>query len=250
MEISNEILNQKIQETFLAYSKPAYNGTRSSKKLVPFHSYIAESIDTITNNQYTIHSLGYKDSKEKAVKGKYYDKNIDITISNNDVDLLAVEIKVINANYGKNGKNYFENNLGATANIKRNGIPLSQIIIIPSYVPCFAADGRLQRIEYLTSTRLNPYVKLDNDIIANLFHKADVTYIYIVDTNNKEFLEAHINQKLDKQKLSDSYNITTADINMLNVSDEIKQFLNKQQNFSAYISALKNIIELENYKRK
>lgn len=248
MEISNEILNQKIQETFLAYSNPTYNGTRSSKKLVPFHRYIAESIDTITNNQYTIHALGYKDSKEKAVCGKYYNKNIDITISNNNKDLLAVEVKVINANYGKNGKNYFENNLGATANIKRNGIPLSQIIIIPSYVPCFSTDGILQRIEPLTSTRLNPYVKLDKDVIANLFHKADVTYIYIVDTNNIDFLKKNINKKIDKQELSDSYHITNADINTLNVTDDIKQFLFKQQDYKKYISALRNIIELEDYK--
>lgn len=246
--IDNETLNQKIAETYLAYSNPTYNGTRSSKKLFPFHSYIANSIDEMTNHKFNIHSLGFNDSKEKAVKGMYYNKNVDITISKDNKDLMACEVKVITASYGKNGKNYFENMLGANANLRRAGVPIAQIIIIPSYVPCYNSKGELSRIEYLTSTRLEPYVKLDNDILSNLFHKADLTFIYIIDTNNIDYLKNNLGKKLDKSELSSSYNITTADMNSLSVNDDIKKFLIKQQDYNKFIKAINNLLELQDYR--
>lgn len=246
--IDNETLNQKIAETFLAYSNPSYNGTRSSKKLYPFHSYIANSINEITENKFHIHSLGFEDSKEKAVKGMYYKKNVDIAISNDKKDLMACEIKVITASYGKNGKNYFENMLGANANLRRAGLPVAQIVIIPSYVPCYNSKGELSRIEYLTSTRLDPYVNLDDDILSNLFHKADLTFIYIIDTNNIEYLQNNIGKKLDKTELSASYNITSADISNLSVNERIKEFLTKQQDYTRFIKAINNLLELQEYR--
>ena len=66
---------EAIKQSFLNYKK---YGARSSKKLLPLHGYIASVIQNIWGDNFKIHQM---ENKELKVKGKYYDKKIDIAVT-------------------------------------------------------------------------------------------------------------------------------------------------------------------------
>ena len=75
MMIYKDHLLKDIKQSFLNYQK---HGARSSKKLLPFHGYIASVIQNIWGAGFQVHQM---ENKELKVVGKYYDKNIDIAVT-------------------------------------------------------------------------------------------------------------------------------------------------------------------------
>lgn len=64
------------------------------------------------------------------VKGKYYDKDIDITVTKDNKPVMCIGIKFITSNYKQNTNNYFENMMGETANIQAlKNLPYFQLIV-------------------------------------------------------------------------------------------------------------------------
>lgn len=89
---------RSIEESFEMYKK---YGARSTKKLIPIHKYMAEVLKTIWGDAYELAFMG-EDSKEAKVEGKYYPKDIDITVMKQNKVFFCLGIKFITSNYKQN----------------------------------------------------------------------------------------------------------------------------------------------------
>jgi len=76
-QIENKFLFA-ISESFKAYNKKG--GARSTKKLIPIHKFLSETVLNKLGEKFTIKSLGVADGKEATLDGKYYCKDLDIAI--------------------------------------------------------------------------------------------------------------------------------------------------------------------------
>ena len=126
MDLENSFLNA-ISESFKAYNK---YGARSNKKLIPIHKWFAEVIESRLGNKYYTRCLG--NGGEHKLNGKYYPKDLDISIFNKETDKLVATIsfKFVTSNYKQNANNYFENLLGETANIRRVNVGFAHFLVL------------------------------------------------------------------------------------------------------------------------
>jgi hypothetical protein len=73
-----------------------------------------------------------------TVEGKYYPKDIDITVIKNETPVFCLGIKFVTSNYKQNANNYFENMMGETANIQAlENLPYAQLIILRHETPYY-----------------------------------------------------------------------------------------------------------------
>ena len=187
-------------------------GKRSNMRVLPLHHFIGE---TISSNM----------TYEKKLNGVYTDKNVDFY---DEQTKTVYEIKFITGNYKQNANNYFENMLGATANLKLNGYRVVQIIVLPKYLPYYDKNGVLKKIEYITSSNIMKYKNIMN--LGNET-KPDNMLFYFIDTGNEKFLQENIDKLLIEKELDMSYNIKS--ISCLN--ENIDDFLNEYSNFDNFI---------------
>ena len=78
--------------------------------------------------------------KEQKVHGKYYEKNVDVAISREDIILGVVSVKFVMSNYNQNKHNYFEQQLGETANLRSNNIVYGHIMLRTQPTPYLGKD--------------------------------------------------------------------------------------------------------------
>jgi hypothetical protein len=151
---------QAISDSFKKYQE---FGARSTEKLKPIHKFLAETLQRIFGQGYELHYLG-SESKEKTVEGKYYPKDIDITITKNEKPVFCVGLKFVTSNYKQNANNYFENMMGETANIQANqGLPYAHIIILRHETPYYKKDSSVGKIELINQKDLTKYLNLALD---------------------------------------------------------------------------------------
>lgn len=192
-------------EEFLEIIKKSFErcletSPKSNKKLKILHGAIAKDIIEKLGEGYKIHSLGINDDKEASMQGRYMNKKVDIGIEKDKEIIAAVALKFIMSNYSQSSNNYFENMLGETANIRSNGKPYFQIIIIPSKVPYFTNEGEIGKYETLTEHNLSKYIKLSNDNTEKYMHTPTKTLVYLVDIpinntiiNRSEYCDYYLN---------------------------------------------------------
>lgn len=78
------------------------------------------------------------DNKELTVEGKYYPKDIDITVTKKGTPVFCLGIKFVTSNYKQNANNYFENMMGETANTQAIGnLPYAQRLILRNETPYY-----------------------------------------------------------------------------------------------------------------
>jgi len=65
-----------IEQSFAAYKE---KGARSNAKLKPIYKFVADTLSDIWGDGFDLCYLA-DDNREKKVEGKYYPKDIDITI--------------------------------------------------------------------------------------------------------------------------------------------------------------------------
>jgi hypothetical protein len=179
--IKDEFL-KAINISFVAYNKKS--GARSSKKLIPIHKFLSESILGKLKNEYSIKSLGIGDGKEATIDGKYYPKNLDIAIFKNDKIVATVSFKFVTSNYKQNANNYFENLMGETANIRRKNIGFAHFLVLRGHTPYYSKNkgnlrGKEKKIEIISEKHLQKYIKLFNDM--DFPHKPDLIGICLLD---------------------------------------------------------------------
>ena len=162
--------------------------SRSTQKLKPLHGAIAQDIALRLGESYKILSQGYGNDKEGTIEGRYMNKQVDITISQNKKTIAGIAVKFVMQNYSQNSNNYFENMLGETANIRCNKHPYFQIFIILDKLPYYNKDKEIKRWETFTSHNVSKYINLSNDNIEFSLHTPNKTLIYVVHIPDNENL--------------------------------------------------------------
>lgn len=153
---------------------------RSNQKLKVLHGEIATDLSVRLGKKYTIKSLGYEKSKEGKIQGRYINKNVDITVYKDGVEIAGIAVKFVMQNYSQNSNNYFENMLGETANIRSSNIPYFQIFIIPEIMPYYKKDGVLKKWEKFTSHNSGKYKIISEDNVETSLHTPTKTLLYVI----------------------------------------------------------------------
>lgn len=174
-----------LNESFLATLTRAFEiylqtSARSNEKLKILHAKIATDLTQKLGNEFEVKSYGVGDGKEESLVGRYYDKAVDISVLQNGVGRAGVAVKFVMSNYAQNANNYFENMLGETANLRSNGLPYFQILIVPESMPYFEQDGSIGKIEELTDHHLEKYLNLSQDDVGRFFHIPNNTLLVVV----------------------------------------------------------------------
>jgi hypothetical protein len=186
MKSIRETFSQAINASFQAYGKRG--GSRSTKKLLPIHSFFAEHIAKKIGEGYSIASLGFGDGKECCVEGKYYPKNSDITICKSGKPIVVISLKFVTSNYKQNANNYFENLMGETANIRRVNIAFGHFLILRGHTPYYSKNkgnlrGKEMKMEILSEKHLQKYIRLFYDM--DFPHKPDLLGMCLIDFDDE-----------------------------------------------------------------
>jgi hypothetical protein len=215
---------QALTETFKAYNE---FGARSNKKLIPIHSWISKTINEHLNGEFVVNSLGT--GGERTLDGKYYPKNLDITVLKEEKILSTVSFKFVTSNYKQNGNNYFENLLGETANIRRVNVGFAHLLVLRAYTPYYDKNsgnlrGAQTKIETINEHDISKYIKLFID--QDFPHKPDVLGIVIVDVDENE-------------------NCLFADLNKLGLSSETQKILLNELSLDKFIDRFSALCRLK-----
>ena len=139
-----------VKQIKIADSTP--NATRSNKILIPMHSSIANFIST--HSKY--HTQSLPDSEYEAIF-EYGSKKVDIAIfDDNNILKGVILFKGIRSEYNKNANNYYEQMKGESSLFIDNGIPVYQIICIPTQVHHKKSNGE-KTFETPTEKSFNNY---------------------------------------------------------------------------------------------
>ena len=191
--------------------------SRSTAKLKNLHGKIALDLKSKLGNNFTIKSQGYDDDKEGKINGRYFDKQVDITISKNNKAVAGYAVKFVMQNYSQNSNNYFENMLGETANIRTNKIPYFQIFIIFEKVPYYKNSGIFSKYDIVSQQNIDKYIKLSQDNSDMYFHTPNKMLFVIIKLKEKTE-----NYKFkDKKEYIEFYESIIDDKNLMQYSDKI-----------------------------
>jgi hypothetical protein len=182
MTYSEKHFLKAIENSFKAYKE---KGARSTAKLKPIHKFVAETLSKIWGKDFEICYLG-DGTKEETVEGKYYPKDIDITVLDNKKPVFCLGIKFVTSNYKQNANNYFENMMGETANIQAIGnLPYAQLIILRHKTPYYQKNEteNSSKIETINDKDISKYLKLNFDIPQA--HRPNFIGILLIDINEK-----------------------------------------------------------------
>ena len=167
-----------IERSFRAFI--ASGTSRSTQKLLPLHGAIAKDMHARLGAGYGILSQGFGEGKEGKIAGRYIDKKVDITITQNGKPVAGIGVKFVMQNYSQNSNNYFEGMLGETANIRAARCPYFQIFIIPHKLPHYNKDGKFKHWESFTDFHIKKYKTLGTDDPSVMFHSPDKMLIYVI----------------------------------------------------------------------
>lgn len=181
--MTNEDFLEIIKDSFHTYLR--VGTSRSTAKLKTLHGHIATDLAEKFGTGFSIHSQGWGDDKEGSIEGRYYPKNVDVTIEKAGKVVAGYAVKFVMRNYSQNSNNYFENMLGETANIRSNSIPYFQIFIIFDKVPYYEKGGSFKRYDTITPHNLDKYLALSKDDPTVFYHTPDKTLVVLLKLKEK-----------------------------------------------------------------
>ena len=195
--MNNSQFLEVLKTSFLTYLKTS---ARSNKKLEILHGAISKDLkERLDEKKFDVFSLGFEKGQERKINGRYIDKTVDITITENNRPIAGIAVKYVMSNYSQNSNNYFENMLGETANIRSAKIPYFQIFIIADKIPYFNKDGDITKWEKINEHNVKKYIKLSDDNIDLFLHTPNKTLVFIVHIQD-DIAGEKINDKKDYQK--------------------------------------------------
>ncbi len=170
----------QVQDSFKRFIE--CGTSRSTAKLKPLHGAIAADLAQMLGDKYKVVSQGYEEGREAAIKGRYLDKRVDITVqlAEGGGVVAGIGVKFIMQNYSQNSNNYFENMLGETANIRSARVPYFQVLVILDKLPYYKKSGEVSRWEELTQHNMAKYCKLAEDNADIFAHTPNKTLICVV----------------------------------------------------------------------
>lgn len=182
---------------------------RGTSKLSILHGAIAndlqDRLDKEVPNKFYVYAKGRSDvkkdiiNKEQKVSGRYYAKNVDITVrigpEKDDKVVAGFELKFPMSSFNKNSNNQFENLLGNVANLR--SVPSSPlyflILIMPTSVPVYSngstgLSGRIiQSFEHIGRTQIKKYGILSSDDTERMLHTPTAQLFYSLEFPNVDF---------------------------------------------------------------
>jgi hypothetical protein len=182
MNYNEEIFLKAIEDSFKAYKE---KGARSTAKLKPIHKFVADTLNKIWGDNFEIYYMG-DTSKEATIEGKYYPKDIDITVLDGEKPVFCLGIKFVTSNYKQNANNYFESMMGETANIQAIGnLPYAQLLVLRHQTPYYQKNETEipSKIEIINDKDISKYLKLHFD--TPQAHRPFYVGISLVDIDEK-----------------------------------------------------------------
>lgn len=174
---------------------------RSPRKLDVLHGWIRKEIlDELPD--YQVYSKTTEDgssSQERSVDGKYYQKRVDIVITREERELGAVSVKLIQSSYMKNAINYFEQQLGETANLRGQRLVYGNLVFLPHPIP--VKIGNEWKEEHLNDGSLARYRKLIADHDSIVVPDAQAIVIAILRRQNYDQI-SHLADRCDLTHLN------------------------------------------------
>ena len=214
--LTNEKILEIIKNSFLSYL--TVGTSRSTAKLKALHGHIAYDLQKRLGDDFLIKSQGYGDDKEGNIEGRYYPKNVDITIYYKNQPVAGFGIKFVMRNYSQNSNNYFENMLGETANLRANEIPYFQIFIIFDKVPYYKKGGEFCKYETISTHHLGKYLRLSFDDPEVSFHTPDKTLMVLLSLKEKS-----PNYKfLTEKEYAEYYHSVISDEDLITYSEKVE----------------------------
>jgi len=207
------------------------HGPRSNKKAKVLHGWVLQELRRVLDTEYNISGLSRESSSEESVTGIYYSKNVDVAITRNGIDIGVVSIKFINSNFKQNANNYFEQQMGETANLRKNDIVFGHLLCVTEPIPYNDRAGNLTKSESIRNIDVLKYLMLSRDHLH--FHAPDVQALCVVslDLENKEIKGLCTREQLP------------------NLSNDSHLALEAQLNIERFFSVFTRAIELKYQKR-
>jgi len=146
-----------------AYRRYISNGARSTSKIKALHGWVISELQQVLGDEYDIRGLSDSGGKEAKIEGKYYTNKVDVSISRNDIQQGVVSVKFVMTNYRQNKNNYFEQQLGKTANLRRNDIVFGHIMLLTNPTPYLKKGGEVKKYEYISDKDIQLYESLSSD---------------------------------------------------------------------------------------
>ncbi len=228
---NNEFLSI-IKESFKTYL--TVGTSRSTAKLKTLHGHVANDLKNKLGPEFEIKSQGFGNDKEGIISGRYYPKNVDITISHKGEIVAGYAVKFVMRNYSQNSNNYFENMLGGTANIRANSIPYFQIFIIFDKVPYYENGGKFKKYDNISQHNMDKYLALSKDDPTIYFHTPDKTLFILLSL--KEQSPNHIYS--NAADYANYYNSIINETNLLTYSTKISDIFDSSVIYNDYSNFL------------
>ena len=142
---------------------------RSPRKLDILHGWLREELlqrlpgfeifgKTEDDSQY---------SREIRVDGKYYRKRVDLLIARDGHHLGVISVKFVLSSYKKNAINYFEHQLGETANLRGQRLIYGNVMFLPDPIPLTREEeyfgSGILKTESVNSESVRRYARLCED---------------------------------------------------------------------------------------
>ena len=220
------IYNEKefLKALELSFKMYKMHGARSTAKLKPIHNFIANTLKNIFGNTYDFYYMS-DETKEMTIEGKYYPKDIDITVAKNEIPIFCLGIKFVTSNFKQNANNYFENMMGETANIQAVGnLPYAQLIILRHETPYYKKNETVKpsKIEIINEKDIQKYLNLlfDNPQA----HRPIFIGIQLININEETGKISFSN--LDKAFAKEVATLLKTKLSLTNFFDEIVNFKN------------------------
>lgn len=155
-------------ERFLAAMQESYrmvqrHGVRSNQKTRVLHGWVQEELGRELGADYAFTGQSPDSSREANVGGMYYDKNVDVLIARDGQELGVVSIKFVISNYWQNSINYFEQQIGETANLRRRNIVYGNLFCVTNPIPYKNRAGDITRLETIREHDIQRYARLRAD---------------------------------------------------------------------------------------
>ncbi len=226
-----EYFLKSISESFAKYKE---FGARSKKKLIPIHTYITDVLKKIWGEKYAYFSMA-GGSKEAKLEGKYYPKNIDVTVMKDKKAIFCLGIKFITSNYKQNINNYFESMMGETANIQVKKIPYVHLIIMRYETPYYKKNNTKtpSKIEIISEKDIQKYLNLIDD--TPQVHQPKNLCIFLVDIDENTY-------KVQKTDIETAFGKDFADLMEQKLSPE--HFFKEIENYKNFV-AIQNLEDLD-----
>ena len=162
-----------------SYQKVLDHGARSPQKTKVLHGWVQDELRLQLGDDYTYVGQTPTSSIEATVSGYYYDKKVNVLVSRDGQELGVISVKFVISNYGQNSVNYFEQQIGETANLRSKNIVYGNLFCVTDPIPYKMSGGGVSRLERLRDQDVQRYVKLRAD--REHAHAPDEMAIGIVD---------------------------------------------------------------------